>query len=149
MRHQFIDVIALVREQIADIAAIEQKQAELTASGAAADGLVEVTVNAHGHPIKTVIDEAYLDEFEFEELSDHITEAAQAAVRDASRQMVEMIAPIRERRNELPALSEIVEGALDLRDLTPPGLDPFAVGRRRSPDDNGGMHETTFPTVRR
>ncbi|MDT5208827.1 MAG: hypothetical protein QOF67_1242, partial [Mycobacterium sp.] len=56
------DVLALVREQIADIAALQKTQAELTATGEAADGMVEVTVNAGGQLLKTVIDESYLDE---------------------------------------------------------------------------------------
>jgi len=60
------------------------------------------------------------------------------------------MAPISERRQALPSLSEIVEGAPDLRDLTPPWLDPFGVARpRRNPDDSDGGDETTFPTVRR
>jgi DNA-binding protein YbaB len=148
LRHEMTDVLALVQEQLADIAAVQRKQAELTASATAADGLVEVTVNAHGHLINTVIDETYLDEFEFEELSDHITEAAQAAAGDALRLVAEMMAPIRERRNELPALSEIMEGAPDLRDLTPAELAPYPVASpQQTPDD--GRDESAFPTVRR
>jgi len=144
------EVLALVHEQMADIAAVQRKQAELTASGTAADGLVEVTVNAQGHLIKTVIDEAYLEDFEFEELSDHITEAAQAAAREAARRVAEMMAPITERRQGLPSLSEIVEGAPDLRDLTPPWLDPFGAARpRQDPGESDGTDDTAFPTVRR
>lgn len=148
MRHQFTEVMALVEEQLADIAAIQKKQAELTANGAAADGLVEVTVNAQGHLISTVIDESYLDDYELDELGDHITAAAQAAAREAGRQVAEMMAPITERRNAFPGLSEIVDGAPDLRDLRPPGLDPFAAGPKQDPDDDG-RDESAFPTVRR
>jgi DNA-binding protein YbaB len=149
MRHQFTEVMALVQEQMADIAAVQKKQAELTATGAAADGLVEVTVNTHGQLMKTVIDESYLDEHEFDELGDHITEAAQAAAREAARRVAEMMAPISERRKGLPSLSQVMEGAPDLRDLAPPWLDPFAAAQRsRSPDDDGS-DDTTFPTVRR
>jgi DNA-binding protein YbaB len=70
--------------------------------------------------MKTVIDESYLDEYEFDELGDHITEAAEAASRDAARRVAEMMAPISERRKGLPSLSEVMEGAPDLRDLAPP-----------------------------
>jgi DNA-binding protein YbaB len=150
LRHQLTDVLALVQEQIADIAAVQRKQAEVTASAAAADGLVEVTVNAHGHLIKTAIDETYLDEFEFEELSGHITEAAQTAVRMAATQVAEMMTPITERRQSLPPLSDIIEGAPDLRKLTPTALESFVVtGQRADPDDNDGTDESEFPTVRR
>lgn len=148
-RHQLTEVMALVQDQLADIAAAQKKQAELTESATVADGLVEVTVNAHGQLMKTVIDESYLDEHEFDELGDHITEAAQAAVREATRRVAEMLAPISERRKGLPSLSQVMEGAPDLRDLAPPWLDPFAVAQRsRTPDDDGS-DDTTFPTVRR
>ena len=149
MRHQFTEVMALVQEQMADIAAVQTKRAELTATAAAADGLVEVTVNAHGQLMKTVIDESYLDEYEFEELGDHVTEAARAAGREATRRVAEMMAPISERRKGLPSLSQIMEGAPDLRDLAPPWLDPFAAAQPpRTPNEDGG-EETAFPTVRR
>jgi DNA-binding protein YbaB len=148
-RHQMTEVLALVQEQMADIAALQKKQAELTASAEAADGMVEVTVNAHGHLVKTVIDESYLDEYEFEELPDHITEAAQAAARKAARRVAELMAPITERRQGLPSLSQIIEGAPDLRDFTPPWLDPFGATRpRQDPEGSDGRDEATFPTVK-
>jgi DNA-binding protein YbaB len=149
-RHQMTEVLALVREQMADVAAMHKKQAELTATGAAADGMVEVTVDARGQLVKTVIDESYLDEYEFEELGEHITEAAQTAARDASRRVAEMLVPISERRKAFPSLSDILEGAPDLCDLTPSWLDPFAADRLRQMDDgDDGSDESTFPTVRR
>jgi DNA-binding protein YbaB len=101
-RHQFTEVLALAQEQMAEIAAVQRKQARLTATGVAADGLVEVTVNAHGQLVKTVIDESYLDDYEFEELADHITEAAHAAARDVGQRVAEMMVPISERRKRFP-----------------------------------------------
>lgn len=146
LRHQMTEVLALVGEQLADIAEVQKKQAVLTASAAAADGLVEVTVNAHGHVVKTAVDETYLDEYEFEELADHFTEAARAATREVGRRVSAMMAPISERRKALHSLSETVEGVPDLRELAPPGLDLFSVGGTRR--DAGG-DDTGFPTVRR
>jgi DNA-binding protein YbaB len=144
------DVLAQVQEQMADLAAVQRKQAELTASATAADGLVEVTVNAHGHLTQTVIDEAYLDEFEFSELADHITEATQAAIRKAATQMNEMLAPILERRRSLPGLSEVMDGAPDLRDFMPPAFESSVVAARHTDrDGNDGTDESVFPTVRR
>ena len=150
LRHEMTEVLALVQEQMAEIATTQQKQAAVTATAAAADGLVEVTVNAQGQMIKTVIDEAYLDEHEFEELSEHITQAAQEAARDAVRQVTEMLVPISERRKRLPSLSDIVDGAPDLRDLVPSWLQPVAApGPRHDHDDDDGREESAFPTVRR
>jgi DNA-binding protein YbaB len=143
------EVLALVQEQMADIAALQKKQAAVTAKAAVADGMVEVTVNANGHLVETDIDESYLDEHEFSELADHITEAAQAATRDAARQLTEMMVPISERRKRFPSLSEVVDGAPDLRDLVPPWLRPGASGPPHDHVDDDGREENTFPTVRR
>jgi DNA-binding protein YbaB len=144
------EVLALVQEQMADIAAMQKKRATLIGTAAVAEGMVEVTVNAQGQLIKTVIDEAYLDDHEFEELSDHITEAAQEAARDAVRQVTELMVPISERRKEFPSLSEIVDGAPDLRDLVPSWLQPVAApGPRHDHDGDDGREESAFPTVRR
>lgn len=144
------EVLALVQEQMADIAALQKKQAAVTATGTAADGMVEVTVNAGGQLIKTVIDEDYLDEHEFEELADHVTEAAQAAAADAGRRIAELMVPISERRKRFPSLSEVVDGAPDLRDLVPPWLQPGVTqGPRHDPVDDDGSEHNAFPTVRR
>ena len=141
------EVLALVQEQMAEIAAMQRKQAELAVTSEAADGMVKVTVNAHGQLVDTDIDESYLDDFEFEELPGHITAAAQAAAREAARAVSDMMAPITARRNDLPSLSDIVEGAPDLREFTPAWQDPLGQqSPRRDPDDNDGR---SFPTVRR
>jgi DNA-binding protein YbaB len=146
LRHQWTEVMALVQEQLAVIEAVQKKQEELRVTATAADGMVEVTVNARGQLVKTVIDESYLDDFEFEELADHITAAAEAAVRKATRRVSEMMAPISERRKGLPSLSQFVEGAPDLRDLLPQWVQSHAASQT---PDNGGSDETPFPTVRR
>lgn len=148
-RHQMTEVLALAQEQLANIAAVQKKQAELTAAGAAADGMVEVTVNANGHVVKTVIDESYLDEYEFEELADHITAAAQDAARIVGERIAEMMAPITDRRRLFPSLSDIFEGAPDLRDLTPPVLEPSPGGQQRPQPDESSGSEPGFPKVRR
>jgi DNA-binding protein YbaB len=144
------DVLAEVQEQMAGLAEVQRKQASLTASSTAADGMVEVSVNAHGHLTQTVIDEGYLDEFEFEELSGHITEAAQCAIRKAASQTAEMMAPILERRRALPGLSEVIDGAPDLRDFMPPVFEsPVAAPPATDRDGDDGTDESAFPTVRR
>ena len=147
MRRQMDEVMDLLQEQMADVVALQKEQAALRASAAVADGLVEVTVNAQGRLLKTVIDESYLDEHDFDELADHITEAAQRAADDAAQRVSEMIVPITERRKAFPALSEIVEGAPDLRDLMAGGLDGVA-GADRQDSDGGGGGDGGFPMVK-
>ncbi|CRZ17738.1 hypothetical protein BN2156_04630 [Mycolicibacterium neworleansense] len=142
------EVLALVQEQMADIAAVQRQQAQLTASAAAADGLVEVTVDARGHVIETVIDESYLEEFELDELGDHVTSAAQSAAQLVAQRAAALMTPIGERRRMLPSMSEIVDGAPDLRDLTSAVFgheDPDVPQREPEDDDRNG---TAFPTVR-
>jgi DNA-binding protein YbaB len=152
------DVLAGLRDELADIAAMQKKQAELKAGGQAADGSVEVTVNARGQVVKTVIDKSYFDDHDFEDLGGYITEAAQAAAGEAGRRVAEMLAPITERHKKLPSFSDIVEGLPDPSDVMPPGLDLFGPGPRvqeGSPvspagaryDDGAG--EAEFPTVKR
>ena len=155
-RDRVTDVLARLQDQLTDIADIQKKQAALRLKGQAADGTVEVTVDARGQLVKTVIDTSYLDDHEFEDLGDHITEAARAAAEDAGRRVAEMLAPINERHNTFPSLSELVEGVPDPKDFVPPGLDAFVEAPRRpqpSVPSAGGVYDeggdANFPTVRR
>ena len=122
---QLADVRALLREQLADVAAMREEQATLRLNSVVADGTVAVTVDAHGHVVKTVIDESYLDEHDFEDLGDYVTEAAQAAMHDAGQRVAQMLAPINKRHSSFPSFSEIVDGVPDLKDLMPSGWDEF------------------------
>ncbi|MEZ0363593.1 YbaB/EbfC family nucleoid-associated protein [Mycobacterium sp. pUA109] len=142
------DVLARVQEQMGELAAIQQKQAALTALATAADGTVEVSVDAHGKVIKTVIDEFYLEEFDFADLGGYITAAAQAAARDVNTRAAELMVPLREARQKFPSLSDIVDGAPDLRSLFDDlHADDGAVPSAE--DDNGWDEPTVYPTVRR
>lgn len=116
-RHELAEVLALAQEQMADLAVMQKKRAALTAEAAVADGTVEVTVNAQGVVTRTVIDESYLDEFDFADLGGYITAAAQAAAQEVGRRSAEMLTPLNERRKKFPSLSGIVDGAPDLREM--------------------------------
>lgn len=150
-RHELADVLALAQQQMADLAAMQKKRAALTASAAVADGTVKVTVNAQGILTRTVIDESYLDEFEFSDLGEYITSAAQAAAREVGKRSAELLVPLSERRKQLPALSEIVDGAPDFREFIPdltikpplPGVaDPVVDRRDDDFDDDDGSYRT-------
>ncbi|NKZ11820.1 YbaB/EbfC family nucleoid-associated protein [Mycolicibacterium septicum DSM 44393] len=148
LRHQMTEVLALVQEQMADIAAVQREQAQLTASSKAADGLVEVTVDARGHVVETVIDETYLDEYELEELGGHVTEAAQSAAQLVAQRSAALMMPIEERRRMMPSLSDVVDSAPDLRDLTRAVYGNDDAVRAGEPEDDD-RDESAFPTVRR
>jgi DNA-binding protein YbaB len=69
--------------------------------GAAADGTVEVTVDARCMVTEIVIDETYLEEFELAELGGHIVGAARAAGQEVGRQAAALGAPLSERRKAI------------------------------------------------
>lgn len=144
------DVLALVQEQMADLAALQQKQSALTAIGTAADRTVEVTVDARGVVTKTVIDASYLDEFEFAELGTHVTAAARAAAAEVGRRAAELIAPLNERRHMLPSLSDIVEGAPDIGALVDDMVATMGPAPARPAQDDDGWEEPPagYPIVK-
>ncbi|ODR21839.1 YbaB/EbfC family nucleoid-associated protein [Mycolicibacterium porcinum] len=148
LRHQMTEVLALVSEQMADIAAVQREQAQLTASAEEADGLVAVTVDARGHVIETVIDESYLDEYELEELGGHVTAAAQTAAQLVAQRSAALMMPIEERRRMMPALSDIADGAPDLRDLTRSVFGNGGTDVRANEPEGDDRDESAFPTVR-
>lgn len=150
-RHELAEVLALAQQQMADLAAMQKKRAALTASAAVADGTVEVTVNAQGILTRTVIDESYLDEFDFADLGEYITSAVQVAAREVGKRSAELLVPLSERRKQLPALSDIVEGAPDFREFMPdltikppvPGVaDPVVDRGDDDFDDDDGFYRT-------
>ena len=153
-RHQLEEVLALVQEQMADIADLQQKRAKLTAKATAADGAVEVTVNAQGTVIETVIDESYLADFDFADLGAHITAAAQSAAREIERRSAELLAPLTERRRQFPPISDVVNGVPDLGDLIPDlgrctdaGHNDADAKAADSKEDS--EESSSYPTVRR
>jgi DNA-binding protein YbaB len=108
------DVLAGVRDQLADIASLQKEQAALRVDARAADGAVQVTVDARGQLVETVIDKSYLDDHDFDDLGGYVTQAAQAAARDAGRRVAQMLGPINERHKSFPSYSDIVKGVPEL-----------------------------------
>jgi DNA-binding protein YbaB len=145
-RHDLDDVLARVHQQMADLSEVRNKQAAMTATAAVADGTIEVTVDARGTVIKTLVDETYLDDYEFAELGDHITAAARAAARDVQQRIAALMVPLNEQRSALPSLSDILPGAPDLRSLF---NDLNSTTDLTASDDGDGWEESTaYPTVR-
>jgi hypothetical protein len=106
-----------------------------------------VTVNAQGLVTNTVIDEAYLDDFDFADLGDHVTSAVQAATREVGRRSAELLSPLTERRKKFPALSDIVEGAPDFKDLMPDLTMSPTGGTETARLDDGYDDETPYDTT--
>ncbi|MGV0744135.1 YbaB/EbfC family nucleoid-associated protein [Mycolicibacterium sp. XJ870] len=139
-RHELIEALALLQEQMADLAAVETARATLSATATRAHGTVTVTVNADGVVTGTMVSESYLDNHDLTDLGSHITAAAQDATRDVERKVSELLAPLARRREEMPSLSDIVDGAPDIRDLLSTPVPVAASDGEEERDD--------YPTVR-
>lgn len=137
-RHELIDALALVQEQFADLAVVEEARAALSCAATRADGTVTVTVDCDGVVIHTAVSETYLDDHDLGDLGRHITHAAQDAARDIEQKVAELLAPLAQRREQMPSLSDIVEGAPDIRDL----LSTRVAGPQAEDESDD------FPTVR-
>jgi DNA-binding protein YbaB len=147
-RHELAEALALLQEHIADLAVVEKKRAELSATATVADGTVVVTVDAHGIVSGAAIDESYLDEHDLDDLGRFVTVAAQAAARDVATRSAELFAPLAERRAQFPSLSDIVDGAPDIRDLVQ-RFDPVDKTQQYGGHHDGDGDETNFyPIVR-
>jgi len=149
LRSEFNQVLALVQEQMRDLSNIEQQRSVMTATAAAADGLVEVTVNAQRTVVKTVVDESYLEDYELAELGGHVTGAAQAAVRQLDARSKQLLAPMNERRKAVSELSGNVIGLPGFREAL---AEVSAMGDRLTsapePTETRGDDASTFPTIR-
>ena len=137
-RHELIDALALVQEQFADLAVVEEERAALSSAATRADGTVTVTVDCDGVVIHTAVSETYLDDHDLADLGRHITDAAQDAARDIEQKVAELLAPLADRRERMPSLSDIIEGAPDIRDLL----------STRVAGPQGDCEPDDFPTVR-
>jgi DNA-binding protein YbaB len=147
-RHELAEALALLQEHMADLAVLEKKRADLSATATVADGTVVVTVDAQGIVSGAAVDESYLDEYDLADLGGFVTAAAQAAARDVARRSAELLAPLAERRAQFPSLSDIVDGAPDIRELLPQ-LGPVDRARQFVADHGGDGDEARFyPTVR-
>lgn len=147
-RHELAEALALVQEHMADLAVVVTKRAALSATASAAAGTVAVTVSRDGVVCHTAVDESYLDQHELAELGNYVTAAAQAAASDVERQTAELFAPLAGRRERFPSLSDIVEGAPDIRDLVS-RLHRVDQALHSTREDNHDRDETNdYPTVR-
>ncbi|MBF6130647.1 YbaB/EbfC family nucleoid-associated protein [Nocardia brasiliensis] len=112
------DLLDTVNQHIRSIAEVQQKRVELTATATAGKGRVRITVNADGVVIDTEFSDD-IDDLDYDEIADAVTEATQDAAAEVARKAEELIAPIRDTRSRLPSLSSLVEGLPDIRTKTP------------------------------
>jgi DNA-binding protein YbaB len=136
IRHDFEDLLAQARQQMSSLARMQAAAAALTATATAAEGTVEVTVDAGGVVTRTSIDESYCRDFLFADLGAYVTEAARRAAGDVTGRAARLRGSMAEQRRQLPALSDVVDGAPDLRALID-GARGFASGDGAYPKATG------------
>ncbi|MGC5249336.1 YbaB/EbfC family nucleoid-associated protein [Gordonia sp. DT219] len=139
----FHELMASAQEQLTAIGEVQRRRAQLVAHATVADRTVTVHVNAQGVVIKTEIDPDFLDEYDFEDLAGFVTEAAQQAAANVARQGEAMMESIRKANAALPSLSEVLDGAPDLRDfaITPEQIStapPGSTERSTAPHPGAG-----------
>lgn len=149
IRSELGEVLALVQEQMRDLSNIQQERSTMMARATAADGMVEVTVNAQRTVVKTIVDESYLDDHEFAELGAHVTRAAQAAVRQLDKRSEALLAPMNERRKAVSGIAGNVIGLPGFREAL---AEVTAMGdslqAEPTPTENEGDDGSSFPTIR-
>ncbi|MBF6242286.1 MULTISPECIES: hypothetical protein [Nocardia] len=105
-------------EQLRGIAEIQLRRSRLTATASTCEQRIQVTVNADG----LLIDTKFADDIEdltYDEIAAGMTAAVQQAAAEVLRLGAELMQPLRERKLQLPKLSEFVEGAPDLGQMMP------------------------------
>lgn len=145
----FTHLLSMVQEQMRDLNAMQKRRAALTATATAADGTVEITVDAQRMVTRTVIDEAYVEEFELADLGGHITAAAQDAAREIERQAAALLAPLTARRQELSSLSGLVKDVPDFGNLLSSLTSTTPPPPHSGDGDEGLYNQPSYPTVRR
>src|SRR4051812_42171167 len=140
----------MVEEQMRDLAEIQEKRSALTATAVAADGAVEVTIDAERRVSGIVIDESYLEDFEFTELGGHIIDASRAALADLEARAAALLEPLTRRREAINALPNPLTDAPDfqtaIKGLFSAGFPPGAGEAGHSSEDD---EDSAYPTVRR
>jgi DNA-binding protein YbaB len=150
-RHELSHVLALVEEQMQELSTIEQKRSAIVATGTAADGMVEVTVNAQRLVTSTVIDESYLKDFEFADLGGYVTTAAQKAGEEVERRSAALLVPMTLRRAEIASQSGVGGDVPDLQELLA-GLRsavPTNVSPQAGDEGTGWAEGPSYPVVRK
>ncbi|RDI68219.1 YbaB/EbfC family nucleoid-associated protein [Nocardia pseudobrasiliensis] len=138
-------MLEALSEQMRGIAEIQRDRARLTATATACDKRISVTVNADGILIETRFADDISD-LSYGEIAAAVTQAVQAAAKNVSQQGHRLMEPLRERKDRLPHLSDLVEGMPDFRSVIPApqpvSTAPPNSPERRYDDEDSGFGDT-------
>ncbi|MEU1429308.1 YbaB/EbfC family nucleoid-associated protein [Nocardia sp. NPDC005746] len=133
------------QQQMRVLGEMQQKRAQLMATGYALQKRVTVVVNADGTVIETRLDPD-LEDLPLPELGKAITEAAQAAATELAHKSSELLSPIQERRGRMPKMSDLIEGMPDLTERIPEPI-PASTAPPNSPERQATEPAMTFTDV--
>ncbi|MFI6044612.1 YbaB/EbfC family nucleoid-associated protein [Nocardia sp. NPDC051321] len=136
-----------LHEQMQGLAEIHRDRAELTATVTACDKRISVTVNADGILIETLFADD-IDDLTHAEIAKAMTEAVQAAASKVNEQARQLMEPLRERKAQLPKLSDLIENVPDVGSVLP-AVPPVSVAPPNSPERQYDQESTDFDDARR
>ncbi|MYR07556.1 hypothetical protein GTV32_15145 [Gordonia sp. SID5947] len=121
---------------MSEMGEIRQTAAALTATATELGGRVQVTVNARGIVVETVVDEDALTTVTARDLGAAFTSATQKAAQQVAEKAQELWAPIIEKQKSLPRASNLLDGLSDITTMfgtrSEPPLHPH---RHDDPDE--------------
>lgn len=136
VKAEMVQLLDEMRGQMREVARIQRARAEITGR-ATVRKRVTVTTDANGVVAEVRFGSGIAD-LSYPEIADAIVRASEAAAADAARQVRELMAPLQQRRTDMPSLSDLVEGAPDIRPMLPPlsgELPPHQDSRQPSAED--------------
>ncbi|MFW0783845.1 YbaB/EbfC family nucleoid-associated protein [Gordonia sp. CPCC 206044] len=109
---------------IGEMGTIREQAATLTATATELEGRLQVTVNARGLVVHTVVDEDALSSTTASRLSSAFTAATQGAAQEVAKKTQELWAPVIEMQKSLPRATDILDGLPDIGSLFGPQPEP-------------------------
>ncbi|WP_433663013.1 YbaB/EbfC family nucleoid-associated protein [Nocardia sp. CA-128927] len=117
LRGQVDSLLETFEQQRRDLAEAQSTLASTTVTAWSSDNLIRVVSNAAGVPVEVHVEPEAFKRSSPEKLGRSITEAVQAAARQAVDATQQAIAPMEDVTAGLPDLSDLVPGAPSIRDL--------------------------------
>ncbi|MFD6161924.1 YbaB/EbfC family nucleoid-associated protein [Nocardia sp. NPDC060256] len=111
-------MLEALSEQMRGLSKIQRDRARLTATVTACEKRISVTVNADGILIETRFADD-IGDLTYADIAAAMTEAVQGAARKVNEQGRLLMEPLRERKDRLPHLSDLVEDMPDVRSMIP------------------------------
>lgn len=118
VKAEMVQLLDEMRGQMREVARIQQARAEIIGR-ATVRKRVTVTTDANGVVLEVRFGSGIAD-LSYAEIADAVVRASGTAAADAARQVRELMAPLQQRRTGMPALSDLVQGAPDIRSALPP-----------------------------